>query len=46
MKVRAAKKTVGRPNNEWEVVKRTVPVPALGEFEIWLAKWKVENKGK
>ena len=44
MKMRAARKNVGRPSNEWETVKRTVPVPALGEFEIWLAKWKAENK--
>lgn len=37
------KKPVGRPANKWEVRKRAVPVPALGEFEVWLAKWKAEN---
>lgn len=44
MKTRSAKKVVGRPSNDWDVVKRTVPVPALCEFEVWLAKWKAENK--
>lgn len=34
----------GRPANDWKVVKRTVPVPALGEFEVWLANWKKESK--
>ena len=38
------KKPVGRPANKWEVAKRSVPVPALRDFEIWLAKWKAENK--
>lgn len=44
MKKREKPKNVGRPPNEWETAKRTVPVPAIGEFEIWLAKWKVENR--
>ena len=39
-------KPLGRPANKWETAKRTVPVPALAEFEIWLAKWKAENKDK
>ena len=37
---------VGRPSNKWETRKRSVPVPALGDFEVWLAKWKAENNGK
>ena len=37
-------KKAGRPQNQWETVKRTIPVPAIAEFEIWLAKWKAENK--
>ena len=44
MKTRAAIKKAGRPQNQWETVKRTVPAPAIEEFEIWLAKWKAENK--
>ena len=37
-------KKAGRPQNQWKTVKRTVPEPAITEFEIWLAKWKAENK--
>ena len=46
MKKRASNKKVGRPANEWETRKRSVPVPALFDFEIWLAKWKRENSGE
>ena len=34
----------GRPKNQWETVKRAVPKPALGEFEVWLAQWKAANR--
>ena len=38
------KKKPGRNKNSYESVYRSVPVPALEDYAIWLANWKKENK--